>query len=233
MPDARLRGRFCKHQPPLWPTVSKILTDYFFLFGILFGLVLAAPVGPVAALCFERTITEGRWHGFLSGLGAAFADAVFGAIAAFGMNTVSVWIADHQENLRLIGGIVLVLLAVKTVTARAPKQTGKVAGRIHTESLVQDFFSTFILAITNPLTIIAFFGLFATWGLGAGILSLWDGAWLVLGVFAGSALWWIALSAVADMIRNLIDVVYQRWINRISALILFSSGVFVLATLLV
>ncbi len=164
-------------------------------------------------------------------MGAAFADALFGAVAAFGMNTVSIWIADHQENLRLVGGMVLVLLAIKTVTAPAPKQTGKVAGRIHTESLVQDFVSTFILAITNPLTIIAFFGLFATWGLGTSALSLWQGAWLVFGVFVGSALWWIALSAIADMIRDLIDVVYQRWINRISALILFGSGVFVLATL--
>jgi threonine/homoserine/homoserine lactone efflux protein len=207
------------------------LIDYFFLFGILFGLVLAAPVGPVAALCFERTVTEGRWHGFLSGLGAAFADAIFGAIAAFGMGTVSSWIADHQGNLRLVGGTVLVLLAIKTVTAPAPKQTNKVAGRVHTESLPQDFISAFVLAITNPLTVIAFLGLFATWGIGAAEISLWDGAWLVGGVFVGSAVWWIALSAVAGLIRDIIDVVYQRWINRISALILFASGLFVLASL--
>ena len=209
------------------------MTEYIFLYGILFGLVLAAPVGPVAALCFERTITEGRMHGFLSGLGAAFADAIFGAIAAFGMSAISVWIADHQQNLRLVGGLLLVLLAIKTVTAPARKQTGKVAERIHTESLVQDFFSAFALAITNPLTVIAFLGLFAAMGFGAEPLSLGAGALLVGGVFFGSGMWWIALSAIAGLIRDLIDVVYQRWLNRVSAAILFGFGVIVLVSLVV
>jgi len=207
------------------------VSEYFFLYGIVFGLVLAAPVGPVAALCFERTITEGRLHGLLSSLGAAFADAIFGGIAAFGVNTVAIWVADHQQSVRLAGGIVLVLLAIKTLTAPAPKQTGKVAERIHTESLVQDFVSTFVLAITNPLTLISFIGVFATIGVRSEALGLWDGALLVLGVFIGSALWWIALSTIADLIRDLIDVVYQRWINRVSAAILFIFGVGVLASL--
>lgn len=209
------------------------MTDTFFLYGIAFGLALAVPVGPVAALCFERTITEGRLHGLLSGLGAAFADALLGGIAAFGMATIAAWIAQHHEILRLTGGGVLILLAIKTATARAPKQTGKVAGRIHTESLVQDFLSTFALAITNPLTLITFVGVFAAIGVPSGGLSAWDGVRLVAGVFTGSALWWIALSAVADMLRDLIDVVYQRWINRVSAIILFSFGVFVLGSLVV
>ena len=209
------------------------LVDYFFIYGIVFGLILAAPVGPVAALCFERTITEGRLHGLLSGLGAAFADAVLGGIAAFGLNTISAWITGQQDVMRLIGGIVLILMAVKTVTARAPKQTDKVAGRIHTESLAQDFASTFVLALTNPLTLITFVGVFAVIGIRAEGLSFWDGTWLVAGVFLGSALWWFALSAIADLIRDLIDVVYQRWINRVSAALLLAFGLAVLGTLVI
>ena len=127
----------------------------------------------------------------------------------------------------------LLLLAAKTLTAPAPKQTGTVAARIHTESLAQDFISTFVLAITNPLTLISFIGVFATIGIRSDALTFWDGIWLVVGVFLGSALWWIALSTVANFIRDLIDVVYQRWINRVSAAILFVFGVGVLGSLII
>ncbi len=206
------------------------MTDFYFLNGIIFGLILAAPVGPVAALCFERTITEGRMHGLLSGLGAALADAVYGAIAAFGISAISMWVTGHQTALRLVGGIIMLLLAVKTVTAKPRAQTGKVAERVHTESLPQDFLSAFFLAITNPITLITFAGLFAALGV-KGALSLGDGIWLVIGVFIGSALWWFALSAGAGMVRGFIDVVYQRWINRISAAILLFFGVFILGSI--
>ena len=207
---------------------SSPVSHFFFLNGIIFGLVLAAPVGPVAALCFERTITESRMHGLLSGLGAAFADALFGGVAAFGISTIAGWITIHQANLRLIGGLVLLALAVKTITARAPRQTDKVAGRIHTESLPQDFLSAFVLAITNPLTLITFIGLFASLGMAHEHLTFWQAAWLVGGVFLGSAFWWFALSLVAGSIRDLIDTVYQRWLNRVSAAILAGFGLFVL-----
>ena len=92
------------------------MTDLIIINGFIFGLVLAAPVGPVGVLCVQRTLSEGRMHGLLSGLGAAVADAIYGAIAAFGVSAVQLWIVDHQSSLRTIGGIVLLLTGVAILT---------------------------------------------------------------------------------------------------------------------
>lgn len=206
------------------------MTDFILINGFLFGLVLAVPVGPVAVLCVQRTLSEGRLHGLLSGLGAAVADAIYGAIAAFGISAIQDWIIGHQAGLRTIGGIVLLLLAARTLFARSRRETQKEVGKIHTESLVQDFFSTFLLAITNPLTILTFAGLFVTLGVTEAGESIDNAALLVAGVFAGSSVWWFALASTANLARPYLDGGYEILIKRISAAILAGFGVYAFIT---
>lgn len=208
-----------------------------FINGLLFGLVLAAPVGPVGVMCVQRTLTEGRMHGALSGLGAAFGDALYGAVAAFGIGAVADWIAGHQAPLRFVGGIVLLALAARTMFGR-PRDRGGASGNgdssalagIHTESLFQDFVSTFVLAITNPLTLLTFAGLFATLGVTQAGQSAADAGWLIAGVFLGSASWWLALALTAGCFRGFLDGGYDMWVKRISATILLVFGVYALVT---
>lgn len=205
------------------------MTDYILINGFLFGLVLAAPVGPVGVLCVQRTLSEGRLHGLLSGLGAAVGDAIYGAIAAFGISAIQAWIANHQSGLRMAGGFFLLALAAKTLFARVRSETRKKnPGEIHTESLVQDFISTFFLAITNPLTMLTFAGLFVTLGVTEAGDSVGNAALLVTGVFAGSALWWFALASTANLARPYLDGSYQKWVSRISAAILIGFGAYAL-----
>lgn len=206
------------------------MTDYILINGFLFGLVLAVPVGPVAVLCVQRTLSEGRLHGLLSGLGAAVADAIYGAIAAFGISAIQDWIIGHQGSLRTIGGIVLLILAVKTLFSRRRRPPPSAVGKIHTESLLQDFMSTFLLAITNPLTILTFAGLFVTLGVTEAGESIDNAALLVGGVFAGSSLWWFALASTANLARPYLDGGYERLVTRISAAILAGFGVYALIT---
>jgi threonine/homoserine/homoserine lactone efflux protein len=206
------------------------LTDFIIINGFIFGLVLAAPVGPVGVLCVQRTLSEGRMHGLLSGLGAAVGDAIYGAIAAFGVSAVQLWISDHQASLRTIGGILLLLLAAKTLILRSNRKSQKNVGKLHTENLLQDFVSTFLLAITNPITILTFAGLFVTLGSTDVGDSINNAALLVFGVFIGSALWWFALAFTANLARPYIDGGYQKWVSRISAAILISFGVYALIT---
>jgi len=206
------------------------LTDFIIINGFIFGLVLAAPVGPVGVLCVQRTLSEGRMHGLLSGLGAAVGDAIYGAIAAFGVSAVQLWISDHQVSLRTIGGILLLLLAAKTLILRSNRKNQKNVGKLHTENLLQDFVSTFLLAITNPITILTFAGLFVTLGSTDVGDSVNNAALLVFGVFIGSALWWFALAFTANLARPYIDGGYQKWVSRISAAILISFGVYALIT---
>ncbi len=184
----------------------------------------------MAVLCVQRTLSEGRLHGLLSGLGAAVADSLYGAIAAFGISAIQDWITDHQAGLRTAGGIVLLILAIKTLLVRTRREAQKEVGQVHTESLLQDFISTFVLAITNPLTILTFAGLFATLGVTEAGDSVDNAALLVAGVFAGSSLWWFALASTANVARPYLDGGYERLVRRISAAILFAFGIYALLT---
>ncbi len=212
------------------------VTDYILIQGIVFGFFLALPVGPVGVLCVQRTLSQGRMHGLISGLGAAFGDALYGAVAAFGISAVEDWITGHQGALRLVGGIVLLLLALRTVVSMvrhrpvSSERDEKIRRRIETHSLVNDFISTFMLAITNPITFIAFAGLLATLGFTEAGRSIGNASILVLGVFAGSALWWIALSSTASLFRPFVDGSYQVWMDRIVALVLAGFGIYALLT---
>lgn len=169
-------------------------------------------------------------HGLLSGLGAAVGDAIYGAIAAFGISAIQLWIADHQSWLRTVGGIVLLVLAAKTVFVRARRATRTEVGVVHTESLLQDFISTFLLTITNPITMLTFAGLFVILGVTEAGDSIDNAALLVTGVFAGSAVWWFALASTANLARPYLNGGYQTLIARISAVILAGFGVYALIT---
>lgn len=212
------------------------MTDYILIQGIIFGFFLALPVGPVGVLCVQRTLAEGRLHGLLSGLGAAVGDALFGAIAAFGVSAVKDWLEAHQDDLRIVGGFVLLVLAARTVYGSRSKRSDKPIkrspkeneNRVVTQSLVKDFFSTFMLAVTNPITLIAFAGLLATLGITDAGASVGNASILVAGVFLGSAGWWLAISTTAGVFRPFVDGTYQIWMNRVSAGILFCFGVYAL-----
>lgn len=169
-------------------------------------------------------------HGLLSGLGAAFGDALYGAVAAFGISAIQLWIADHQAVLRTVGGIVLLILATKTLFVRSRRATQTKVGVVHTESLLQDFISTFFLAITNPITMLTFAGLFVTLGVTDAGDSVDNAALLVAGVFTGSAFWWFALASTANLARPYLDGGYQTVVARISAAILAGFGVYALIT---
>lgn len=214
-------------------TSERYVTDYIFIQGIIFGFFLALPVGPVGVLCVQRTLAEGRLHGLLSGLGAAFGDALFGAIAAFGISAVKDWLEAHQDDLRIIGGVVLLLLAVRTLWGKSSHGSKREkrddnTNRVVTHSLVKDFVSTFMLAVTNPITLIAFAGLLATLGITEAGASVGNASILVAGVFAGSAAWWLAIATTAGILRPFVDGTYQIWMNRVSAVILFGFGVYAL-----
>jgi len=132
----------------------------FWLSGLAIGFSIAAPVGPIGVLCVRRTLVEGRTSGFVSGLGAASADAIYGSIAAFGLTLISNFLITQQVWLRLIGGLFLCCLGLKTLLAKPAEQAATAKGN----GLIGAYVSTFFLTLTNPMTIISFAAIFA--GLG-------------------------------------------------------------------
>jgi len=198
----------------------------FLLKGLAVGIVIAVPVGPVGVMCVRRTIFEGKAAGFVSGLGAATADALFGCIVAFGLTFVSEWLIGYHQWLRIAGGCYLLYIGCSALLA-APE--AKRPSEPDAESLLRDFLSTFALTLTNPITILAFLGIFSAIGLGGGDATFARAAILVLGVWLGSLLWWLTLTFGLGSLFQSFEARHLKWINRASGVILFLSGAGLLA----
>ena len=202
-----------------------------FLRAVVIGFSIAAPVGPIGVLCIRRSLTRGARAGFASGLGAASADAVYGSLAAFGMTAISQWLVDQQGPIRLVGGLFLCVLGLRALFA-APTESLGDEGVNEPSGLPAAYASTFALTITNPMTIVSFAAVFAGLGLDVGQDGFSSCLTLVLGVFGGSALWWLTLSGVTGLLRHRLGSSALRWINRISGAIIAAFGISVLVTLL-
>ena len=200
----------------------------FFLKGLIIGFVIAAPVSPIGIICARRTLMFGRRAGFFSGMGAATADAIYGFVAAFGLTLVSDFLAGHNVFLRLVGGSLLCILGVRTLLADPtlnrdyPKSLKKYAGL---------YSSTFFLTLTNPITIFSFAAVFAGFGLAGVKGSVNSAGVLILGVFLGSALWWLFLIGIFSILRKRFHLDQLRWVNRISGGIIIASGILALLSL--
>jgi threonine/homoserine/homoserine lactone efflux protein len=197
--------------------------------GVLVGLVIAVPAGPVGVLCIRRTIFDGRLAGFVSGIGAATGDAIFGIIAGFGLTFVSNLLLDYQEWLRIAGAGFLLFVGISAFTAEPLAGT---QSQRDPETLLADFASTFALTLTNPITILAFLAIFAGIGLTGEDATLAGAAVLVLGVWLGSLLWWGGLALGAGMLRHSFRRNHLVWINRGSGGILMLSGLGLLGSVL-
>ena len=198
----------------------------FFLKGIAVGAIIAVPVGPVGVLCLRKTVFDGRLTGLVAGLGAASADALFGITAAFGLTFISHWLLGYQVQLRLAGGCYLLYAGARAFFSPPPAMVGE---HHDTETLMRSFASTFVLSITNPITIVAFLGIFAALGLSGRHATLPSAAMLVAGVWTGSLLWWLILSFGIGLFRRAIGPRQLAWISRGSGAVLFVSGAALLA----
>ncbi len=200
----------------------------FFLKGVLVGVIIAVPVGPVGVMCIRRTAVEGKLAGFVSGLGAATADAVFGIIAGYGLTVVSDWLIGYQRWLRVAGACLLLAVGSRALFAKRPEA----ASASDPQSLSWYYASTFALTLTNPITILAFLAIFAAVGLSGAEATLGRAAILVLGVWVGSLLWWLALSFGIGLWLRSFEPHHLAWINRGSGAILLLSGAALLVDLL-
>jgi threonine/homoserine/homoserine lactone efflux protein len=208
-------------------TIENQMDHHFLLRGLVVGFSIAAPVGPIGVLCIRRTLAEGRLAGFACGLGAATADACYGAVAAFGLTAVSSLLVSHQSGLRLVGGLFLCYLGIQTFLTRPAGE----AAQVRSGSLSGAYLSTIVLTLTNPMTILSFAGVFAGLGLGSGTGDYPAAAFLIAGVFIGSAAWWLLLSGGVGLFREKLDAQHLRWVNRFSGLIIAAFGLACLAAL--
>lgn len=207
-----------------------MLTLHLFLQGLVIGFCIAAPVGPIGVLCINRALQEGFKAGFITGCGAATADGMYGLIAGFGLTFISSFLIHEQSCIRIIGGLFLIYLGMKTFIA---KPSTKAAPVNSTESLARSYFSTFFLTATNPMTILSFIAIFSGLGLGNTYGSYLASCMLVLGVIVGSLSWWLILTfSVAKIFHHRMHTSWLSGINRLSGSILILFGFAALISLL-
>jgi threonine/homoserine/homoserine lactone efflux protein len=197
--------------------------------GLLVGLVIAAPVGPIAMLCITRTLSAGRMAGLATGLGAAFADSLYGAIAGFGLTALATVLQEQSLWLRVGGGVILLGMGSRTLLFPPHERN---IGAIH-GGLLFDFTSTFFLTLANPITILVSAAIFAGLGHTEGALAITSVGTLILGVFLGSLAWWLFLVFSSGAVRGWFNPEHMRWVHRVSgAGIAVFGGIVILTTLL-
>lgn len=138
--------------------------------GIVIGVLVSAPMGPIGMLCIQRTLNKGRWHGFVTGLGAALSDVIYAALTCLGMGVVVNFVEANQAPLQLIGSIVLGIFGYYIFQSNPVRNLRK--QREKKLSFTQDFITAFLLTFSNVLIVLLYIGLFALWFCLAGTFCL-------------------------------------------------------------
>jgi putative LysE/RhtB family amino acid efflux pump len=197
--------------------------------GLLMGLAIAAPVGPMALLCLKLSLEKGMKSGIATGLGIAMADMSYGIIALLGFSAVMTALLDYSETIRLIGGIGLIALAahslIKAIKKPETVKSAPLPSHIASKDVILTFTTAYGLTITNPMTILVFLAIFA--GLSDEVSH--EGKWIVVvGIFLGSLGWWIVIAFIGSVLRTRLSPKIITIINIISGIIIGGFGVYIL-----
>lgn len=191
--------------------------------GFLVGICASAPLGPVAILMVQKSLSKGHKAGFVSGLGATVSDTTYAMIAIFALAIVQRFIEDHQNMILLVGGVVLVLVGISMAFSN-PFKNKKRKKRDMTAS-PKDFGQAVAMAFSNPGAIFIMFTLFAFFGLAKTSPQSWKVAPIILSVSAGSVTYWFCMSWLISRFSHRISMKTVVWINRIAGALVVIVGV--------
>jgi len=187
--------------------------------GLILGFSIAAPLGPIGLMCIKRTLQGGRLSGIFSGLGAASADALYGSLAAFGLAALFQKISWVQTWTQILGSAFIIYLGVKFVLEKAGANT---ESEVNAAGRGRIYLTTFLLTMSNPITIFAFLGMFA----GAGVTTSISAILVVTGIFSGSMLWWIVLAFATHWLGKRLNSTVLLWVNRAAGIALVGFGLY-------
>ncbi|WP_102407887.1 LysE family translocator [Parabacteroides bouchesdurhonensis] len=199
--------------------------------GIIIGVLVSSPMGPIGILCIQRTLSKGRWHGFVTGLGAALSDVIYAALTCLGMGVVVNFVEANQAPLQIIGSIVLGIFGYyiyQTNPARGLKKRKE-----KKLSYTQDFITAFLLTFSNVLIVLLYIGLFARFGFVLPEFSVWMLAGGIVCIGIGAILWWFSITYIVAKLRKWFNVRGVWMMNRIvGSIIIVLSIIGVLSVLL-
>ena len=197
-----------------------------FIKGIIIGLLISAPLGPIGIMCIQRTLNRGYMAGFVSGLGAAAADIIFAVIAGFGLSIIINFIEEKHLYFQILGGIFVLYIGYRIFSTNPVKQLR--LQRLNKTRLSQDFASIFLLTISNPMAIFLFIAIMAALKVANDLLSFFELSTMISGIAGGAILWWFILASVANRFRQRIRLKSIWWLNKITGSVVFLFGLMVI-----
>lgn len=201
--------------------------------GIIIGILVSAPVGPVNVLCIQRAIERGFWGGIAAGLGAMLGDGLVALCAALGVGAISGAVQYHRMTIQVLGGLVLVAFGARLFFATPRIVPMAMGARAETlRDFVWDIPQTFFLTITNPGAVLGLFAIFGGVSSFVEVESYVDALTIVAAVMGGSFLWWFSLSHLIGRFRHLLNEQRLRLINQITGLLLLGFGVLLIGEVL-
>jgi len=199
-----------------------------FFKGFLVGVIISAPIGPVGALCIQRTMNNGWLSGILSGIGAAVGDSIFAVAAVFGLTYISGILDERQAWFRIAGGIILLYFGLRVYLS---KPRNCLEGDISVNHF-GTFGSAFLLTISNPLVILSILAIFAVLGIVNPSTSYYSTVLLILGVFSGAMFLWTITCHILSNYRNRIGNRGVLLVNKITGLFILACSGYAFLSLL-
>jgi threonine/homoserine/homoserine lactone efflux protein len=199
--------------------------------GLLIGVLIAAPVGPVNVMCIQRAIERGFWGGVAAGIGSVLGDGLIALCAALGVGAVSGAFVTHRSLIEVVGGLAFIIFGMKLFLTKprvwiphdAPTSDAAL------KDFAWDIPKTFFLTITNPGAVLGLFAIFGGVSTFVEVTSTIDALLMVAAIMAGSLMWWIALSNLIARYRHMIDASRLHSINRLAGILLAGFGAILLA----
>jgi len=184
--------------------------------GFLLGLLISVPLGPVGALCIQRTVSKGYKSGLMAGLGAVSADLVYALIAGFGVSVIIDWLLKVRRWIQAIGSIFFMFMAYKVFYTNPAIQVRR--NRRQKDRPLEDFLTTFLLTFSNPTPVFVLMAAFAGFILHDEVNYI-DIILSIAGVFAGCVGWWFMLVSVVNMFRSKVRLRHLLWVNKITGIV--------------
>ena len=204
---------------------------HFLINGFIIGILASMPVGAIAILSIQRTINGGLMSGFIIGLGAALADIIYASVAALGLTIISDFLLSIRIYLAIFGGVFLLVMGYKLYTSDTIKQ---IRSKRHTKSKhTNSFFTSFLIALSNPITIIGFTGFLASFGIITSNMKTNAILLLLSGITLGAITWWFSISFLVSAFKNKITLRLLITINRLAGVFLFLFGIGLLVAMFI
>ncbi len=223
--------KFCQLFKLVWITGKNIYFCGMFLTliakGILIGLLVSIPLGPIGVLVIQRTVNKSRKAGLLSGMGAALSDTLYAVIAGFSLTFVIDFIREHEILFQSVGALVVLGLGIHIFFKNPVTDLRK--NRIRGNTHFQDIISCFLLTFANPLTVFVFLAVFTSSGVAFNLEQPYHSFFVILGIFTGACLWWFSLSGIVSLFRHKINLRILWWINKTAGVVIV---IFVLVTVI-